>query len=221
MRGKQNRHRVFGACSIGLCLWLTVFLPGCSTDLSLNPETEAETSADAVSPNPESGRLLPESALKFIDLPVIKGKDGIAGSETYVEEEISAEDGGKIHLNYVVSGKDNIHVNSMLDIDPYAISQDITVSLSLPQDNLLAEVDLIFGPHNTQFATPAEFKLEANHLDLSCVGESDVVGFYYYREDLGLWELLDAEVSVNLENGHINARASIDHFSRYALAISR
>ena len=220
MRGARNRRFCTGV-PLCLCLWFTVFLAGCSTDLGVNPESGSSQSANAVSIHSDGGRVVPETALKFIELPKIKGKDNLYGGETYVEEDVTVKKGGKLHLNYAASGGENFHINSHLDVAPNSISSDITVSLSLPHDMVLTEVDIVFGAHGIDFSTPAEFKLEANNLDLSDIGDPEDVGFYYYHEDTGLWELLEAELVVNLGNGHINAKAFIDHFSRYALAVSR
>jgi hypothetical protein len=94
-----------------------------------------------------------------------------------VEDDVTVKKGGKLHLNYTVSGGESFHVNSHLDVAPNSISSDITVSLSLPQDNVLAEVDVVFGPHGTSFTIPAEFNIEANHLDLSDIENPESVGF--------------------------------------------
>ena len=220
MIGGKNSD-LFTSFLMCLCLGFAVFLSGCSTDLGVNPESASSRSAGSVNIHSDGGRVVPESALKFIELPKVKGRDNICGDETYVEEDITVEDGGKLHLNYIPSEGEKFHVNSHLDIAPNSISSDITVSLRLPHDMVLTEVDIVFGPHGTDFSTPAEFMLVANNLDLSGIGNPEDVGFYYYHEDTGLWELLEAELVVNLENGHINAKAFIDHFSRYALAVSR
>ena len=66
---------LFGPVLICLCFWLTVILSGCSSDLGFNPEIESASSANAVSTNPEGGRVVPKTALKFIDLPKTKGKN--------------------------------------------------------------------------------------------------------------------------------------------------
>ena len=52
------------------------------------------------------------------------------------------------------------------------------------------------------------------------MGNSDTLGFYYYNEDTDLWELQDAEIDVDYNEGRIRVEAELHHFSRYAVAFT-
>ena len=89
----------FTSVQICLCLWLIVMLFGCSSDVGFKPEPESSWSTNAEFTNTENGRVVPETALKFIDLPRMMGSNQVCEGEICVEDDVTVDKGGKIHLN--------------------------------------------------------------------------------------------------------------------------
>jgi hypothetical protein len=174
---------------------------------------------------------VPASALKFIDLPDGKGRDGLASGETCIEELIDS-DGGELKLTYsyspFVKEDDEVEIESELEIPEDAVTSEILISMCLGSEISATSIDLVFGPHGTNFEVPITLKYEAIGFDLSGIEED--IGFYYHNEETGLWEYIDAVITV--KNGKLHLEAKLEHFcwyglrylpfwARYALAISR
>ncbi|MFQ5674309.1 MAG: hypothetical protein ACE5G1_00305 [bacterium] len=104
-----------------------------------------------------------------------------------------------------------------LNILPNSIKEPTKISLSMDKKSF----DMQFGPHGTQFQTPALFNLIAVGLKLEKVN-TETLDLYYDNPQTGQWERMEtAIVRVSKERGALLIRnAQIPHFSRYAVAWS-
>jgi hypothetical protein len=140
-----------------------------------------------------------------------------------VSQWVTREDGGELVLVY--EGEDNnngqVEVKLTLTVLPETISEDAELRLSVDDQELIANVDITFGPHGITFSKPALLFIEAKRLDLSNV-DPDRIDFYYYSPDTGQWEKMErGELEVKPSEGYIEVKdAEIPHFSRYAMAHS-
>ena len=208
---------------------LMLFVFGCSTELGMNPRVETDSSVSVATSESNASRGVPESALRFIELPKDKGRNAVVDGGCSAEVVIPRETGVRFVLPCT---QGDVEVRTGLLVEPYSIvaplnqlaavdnSEDVTVSLNVSRDRLVTDVNLVFGPHGTIFDPPAKFIFKVTGLDFSSFDNSGELGFYYYREDTDLWELQEATVSVNEVEGKIIVRAELHHFSRYAVAFT-
>lgn len=126
--------------------------------------------------------------LQFVGLPDLSGT-------RHAEKYIVASEGGFVELN-----------GFRVDIPPGALSQNTTVTIDLPTDNVLAKrVIAEFGPHGTQFNTPVKlsFPLTGVLLPLAPIEVA--------RWENGAWTSLGG--SVNLLGMTLSGYTP--HFSTY------
>ena len=215
---RKIRISQYSLIAISILIVFSVFIFGCSTELGMNPEQETNPSASMAPAGAETGRGVPATALRFVELPKSgKGQAAIeCDNECYTEGTITHASGGVILLRCNVN---DVNIRAKLRVEPYAVDSDVTLSLSVPSENLISDVDIDFGPHGTVIFSPADFHLRVDGLDLSHE-DPNTVGFYYYNEERDLWELQDAMVDVDCTKGRIQVRAELYHFSRYAVAFA-
>lgn len=233
MRDQKKLDLKVGLPLVCVCIMLTALLSSCSKDLGFNPDADLEKPADVVSSVAEQDQGVPATALKFIELPDGKGRDALAGGETCVEKLINPDKGGKLELDYSysLSGKnrDEVKIKSELKVPQNAVTSAILMSMCLGSEVSATSIDLVFGPHGTNFEKPVNLTYVAKGLDFSGVEED--IGFYYHNEEKGLWEYIEADITI--DDGNLKVKAELNHFcwyglrwwypftARYALAISR
>lgn len=117
---------------------------------------------------------------------------------------------------------EGVNLKITLTVLPETISEDADLTLSVDDQQLVGNVDVVFTPHGITFSQPALLNIEARGLDLSGVDPSKI-DIYCDDTDAGVWEKMERnQVLVDPAAGHIQViDARIPHFSRYALARSR
>jgi len=131
------------------------------------------------------------------------------------EKQIQKSKGGDITLEDKGAERE---VKFKLKIPKNSIDFDKTVSMEYDDQNFEGFADLVFGPHGTQFSTPALLDLEVKGLDLNGV-DFDKIKIYYVNDN-GQWEEMVAKkIEVKVKEGKVKIeKAELPHFSRYALA---
>ncbi|HEX6369507.1 MAG TPA: hypothetical protein VF006_11285 [Longimicrobium sp.] len=126
--------------------------------------------------------------LKFISMPDLSGT-------RHAEKYIVASQGGFVELN-----------GFRVDIPAGALSQNTTITIDLPSDNVLGKRLIAeFGPHGTQFSTPVTLSFPLTGVLLSG-GPIEVA-----RWENGAWTSLGG--SVNLLGTVLSS--TTPHFSTY------
>ena len=106
-----------------------------------------------------------------------------------------------------------------LRVPANSIDNSKTITATFDDNDNIGEADLVFGPHGTQFSTPALLTMECLNFDLSGLNPDDIK-FYYLNEN-GQWEEHPChEIVISIEWGVIRVvDAQIPHFSRYAIGM--
>ena len=140
MMMKQSNRHFFSILAFSLLLGHTIFLFGCSTEFGFNPEVESETpSIVVVAPASETGRGVPASSLRFIELPRSKGREEVADGGCSAEVLVPRETGVRFVLPCIHG---DVEVRTGLLVEPYAIvapssptatdyPEEVTVSLNV------------------------------------------------------------------------------------------
>jgi hypothetical protein len=131
------------------------------------------------------------------------------------EEYIQKDKGGDIKLDDKTTIRE---VKFHLKIPKNSIDFGKLVSMEYDDQNFEGFADLVFGPHGTQFSSPALLDFEVKGLDLTGVNPEDVKLFYVNEN--GQWEEMVAKkIEVKVQDGKVKIDdAELPHFSRYALA---
>lgn len=141
-------------------------LAGCS-DVS-QPTFAAPEPASSVL----GGTIDLNGVLQFVGLPDLSGT-------RHAEKYIVASQGGFVELN-----------GFRVDIPAGALSQNTTVTIDLPTDNVLGKRLIAeFGPHGTQFNTPVTLRFPLTGVNLN--GGAIEVG----RWENGAWTSLGGSVN--------------------------
>ncbi|MBW3569596.1 MAG: hypothetical protein KY467_00695 [Gemmatimonadetes bacterium] len=152
--------------SLALAAAALVALAGCS-DLS-QPTLSAPGQASAVL----GGTIDLNGVLQFTAMPDLSGS-------RHAEKYIIASEGGFVELE-----------GFRVDIPAGALSQNTTVTIDLPTDNVLAKRLIAeFGPHGTQFNTPVTLSFPLTGVLLN--GDPIEVG----RWENGAWTSLGGSVN--------------------------
>ncbi len=133
---------------------------------------------------------------------------------------IKRKKGGTLHIEYC-AGKLKIDVK--LKIHRKSIQVDTEFLMSIDSDQFVANLDVVFGPHGTQFSKFADLDIKVEGLDLSGFDFDSNMDVYYDNEESGQWEKMETDrIKVDYKKGKIEVKkAKLPHFSRYALAWSR
>ena len=104
---------------------------------------------------------------------------------------------------------------------PKAIKKKLKLGLSLDDQVVTGNVDLLFSPHGTKFKKPAILNIEAKNLDMSEMN-LEAIAVYYDNPKTGKWKKMKSkEIIIKPEDGYIKIiDAELPHFSRYAVAYS-
>jgi hypothetical protein len=157
-------------------------LAGCS-DVSQPTLAAPEQSASVL-----GGTIDLNGVLQFVGLPDLSGT-------RHAEKYIVASQGGFVELN-----------GFRVDIPPGALSQNTTITIDLPTDNVLGKRLIAeFGPHGTQFNTPVTLRFPLTGVLLT--GSNIEVA----RWENGAWTSLGG--SVNLLGTVLSS--TTPHFSTY------
>jgi len=147
---------------------------------------------------------------EFIKLaPINRSLSKIVTSSAF----ITAKDGGTLTLSYTTSTSS---LNLNIDFPPGAVSQDITVSVSL--DDTMKTIRVTFSPSPTYFLKPAQLDVYATGLDFSGLPSNAQLNFYYYNEGTGTWEQMPTKLlSENIQQSWLKCvDGQVPHFSIYA-----
>ena len=186
---------------------LGLFLNGCQQDSTVSGPVEDVTvdRATAVAASGKTIRFLGfgENVNQQFDKSTTKTK------------YIPKGQGGEFSLSQENNG---LHVEFKLKVFPQTIDFTKTISMTFDDQNYEGFTDLVFGPHGTQFSSPAHLNMQAEGLDLSDVDPNNVT--LYYVNDNGVWEEMVVEsILIDVDDGKVKIKnAQIPHFSRYALA---
>jgi hypothetical protein len=157
-------------------------LAGCS-DVSQPTLAAPEQPASVL-----GGTIDLNGVLQFVGLPDLSGT-------RHAEKYIVASQGGFVELN-----------GFRVDIPPGALSQNTTITIDLPTDNVLGKRLIAeFGPHGTQFNTPVTLRFPLTGVLLT--GSNIEVA----RWENGAWTSLGG--SVNLLGTVLSS--TTPHFSTY------
>jgi len=154
--------------------------------------------------------------IKFIPL-VDSGSNSLA-KVTTAQKWISRSSGGTLHLHHIAySGSPRPEVVVDLRVPAWAVDYSKNIWVTFDDADNVGEADLVFGPHGTQFSSPALLTMECKNLNLSGINPNDIK-FYYVNEN-GQWvEQPSHEIFVDVNSGLIRVvGAQIPHFSRYAI----
>jgi hypothetical protein len=128
---------------------------------------------------------------------------------------ISKSNGGTLHMHYTAtSGYPRPEVVVDLKVPAWSIDYSKTISVTFDD---AAGAELVFGPHGTQYGTPALLTVECKNFNLSGI-DPNSLKFYYVNES-GQWiEHPVHEIFVDVNAGVLRVvDAQIPHFSRYAI----
>ncbi len=111
-------------------------------------------------------------------------------------------------------------VSASLRVLAGAVTEDAELTMTMDDEVVLANLEVVFGPHGTQFDPPAILNIEASGLDLFDVDPASI-NVYYDNPETGQWEVMPSDsVIVHQNEGYVRViRARLPHFSRYALAV--
>jgi hypothetical protein len=195
-----------------ICSLAFIFLSCTENPLTSVPEKTAQSQSS-------------EKAFTFIPLP--KAATGLKkGGILYDSELISASKGGKLQIDYAYQGTtDKITVSITLTVPKYALPYDQVLTMTLDEETLTGSIDVnvVFGPHGTNFLTPALLDIDTKGLDLSSLPPDADVQLYYFNPDSGNYELMGAKKETcNFKKGEIKCKGGrLPHFSRYAFGYVR
>ena len=174
----SNPFTKFGLVAV----FILALMAGCS-ESPLSPDNEAQSS------------LLTRS-------PEAKAIAGLASSSMFVEEVISATEGGRIELLDVI-----------LEIPAGAVPNDTVFSINIPDVNVFYNE---FGTHGLVFDVPVKVTMSYRDAQLDGVDEASI-RIAWLNEATGEFE--DIACTVDHENKLI--MAELDHFSAYGLISDR
>ncbi|MBC8186199.1 hypothetical protein H8E88_34380 [candidate division KSB1 bacterium] len=136
-----------------------------------------------------------------------------------VSKFISEDEGGILHLQYKIETETgDVHVNMKLKVHKNSLPDDAEICMSIDDEQFLGDLDIVFGPHGTDFTEPADLDISVDGLDLSGEDASSI-DIYYYDEANDDWIPMNSQsVKVDADKGKIKVQqAELPHFSRYAL----
>lgn len=130
----------------------------------------------------------------------------------FARKFIKEKKGGKVEVGDKNSGK------SKLDFDKHSLPYDVTIDFEwAPATSVTGMLNnMEFGPHGLQFNVPVECELSYEMADLTGIPE-DSLRIFYYNDSTSMWELIGGTVDKDKKL----VKVLLNHFSRYAVAISR
>ena len=128
-----------------------------------------------------------------------------------VEKWVNKQNGGQVILR-------SVDVDYRLDILPNTLDESKFISMTYDDLNNAGYFDVVFGPHGTQFSSPALLDIRMKNLDLTGINPN-LINLYYVNDN-GQWEkMVVGSIEVDIAQGYLIVYdAQIPHFSRYAVA---
>lgn len=179
---------------------IAILLNGCSNDNPVTVSTDQESNSKNI---------------KFLTL--IEQNAEALQKVTTAQKWINKSSGGTLHMHHIADyGWPRPEVIVDLVVPAGAIDYSKPISMTFDDYNCTS---IVFGPHGTQFSTPAVLNVEAKYFDLT--GFDPNVLKFYYVNDNGVWEEYPYyEITVDASTGTIKITgAVIPHFSRYAIGM--
>lgn len=182
----------------------------------------------AVSFNNCSGNLSPVSPDQEVKVKEQKGIKFLSFGKApnslkkivSVSRYIKRHRGGLLYLDYAFENADNeeVEVEIGLKIQRYSIEESNRFTMGIDDEYFLADLDVTFGPHGTQFSIPALLNISIDGIDLTGV-DPNATHLYYDNQDTGEWELMECDsIIINIEEGELDViNGKLPHFSRYAI----
>ena len=135
-----------------------------------------------------------------------------------VTKYIDEDGGGVLKIKYKIDTETGeVRVKIKLRIRRESITDDAEISMTVDDQQFLADFDILFGPGGLNFERPALLNVDIDDIDLTGVDPATI--YVYYEKSQNVWEKMDCKkVTVDVENGKITVkRGELPHFSRYAL----
>ena len=206
---------------------------GCGTDLSQSPIAPQALTLDQQGAIPAS-QFEPVSFRQDASPSQVRAARRVKGKKKYdepkpreVSELIHADQGGQLLLDWEIKNSKGVtgsKVKAEVKVFSGALDNDTEVSIGLTNPTYrIANVELEFGAHGTQFHIPAEVSLDMEGLDLSNFDPS-TLNFYWYDPDTDAYDPVpgdDDHFEYDLEQGKIKGIWYFPHFSRYSLGGGR
>jgi hypothetical protein len=159
-------------------------------------------------------RLVSDEELKFISIGQMQSS-ALGESQLSAVEDARPEETTFLKVWYKDESKE---VSSTLFIPKRGVLDHSRIRLSLRRQNLVSEIEQIFGSDGMEFQIPARLGIIAYGLDLERV-DPNRVGFYRYIEEQEGWEQLETlHLYVNVESGTVIAYCLVNCPFRYTLA---
>ena len=116
---------------------------------------------------------------------------------------------------------DKVRISILFKVPPKSVSEDCDITMSLDANKLLTEInviDLMFAPSGITFSKYATVSVQGKGLNFAVLPANAKPKFYYWNEDLGVWEEVAFKKSlINVDLGMIDLLdGEVPHFSRYA-----
>ena len=205
---KLNKTKKFYRMLVSfIALTGMLILTGCHTEYLSAPELDAQSQQNYITTTSAEGKEI--RLFSF-------GKTGgdRFNKTTATQQWINKNTGGSMSMRH--SGNE-IQASFYLKVAAGAIDYSKTISMAFDDLNNQGFTDVVFGPHGTQFSSPALLSIKAAGLDLSGVDPNNV--HLYYINDDGQWEeMICGSIYVDVARGYaVVMDAQLNHFSRYAL----
>jgi hypothetical protein len=168
---------------------------------------------------PESaGKVAPQLLLMPIDAEVQKGLATLPSAET----QILQAQGGDLVLSFSTLGRTKkdtlLAFYAGLKFEPWSVNNSFTASVTADPTYLSSTVAMTFGPHGTDFITPASLVVRVKGIDLSWIPAGTVLHLYY--DNNGTWEMMAGDVTYDTNTKVLQClNGKLPHFSRYAFGI--
>lgn len=196
-------------------LFVLVFMTGCQQNDTINGPSDNATTTKIEKPNWQ--KAAERQGLSFLQLPA--NADKSLSKYLSCTKYATVKNGATLKLQY--RGYSFWGVTSAdvsLQVLPYSVSKDQSLTMGFDAEYMMTDVDLTFGPHGTIFQKPALLNVSAYGLDLSAYprGQRDAY-LWYYNEISDKWEQMDADmVYINSDLGILYCKnGQLPHFSRY------
>ena len=199
----MKRFKFIKQITFALLAAFSLTFTGCEQD---SPLTASDESNNLIRPTAVAAN---GKTIQFLSVGE-QGSNSL-NKTTTGQKYVNKSQGGNISV--AASG-----VSFYLRIPQNSIDISKTVTMTYDDQNFQGFTDLVFGPHGTQFSSPALLDAKITGLNLKGVNPDKVK--FYYVNDNGQWEeMVVQSIAVYPAYGAVKiAGAELPHFSRYAVA---
>lgn len=210
----MKQLNVFSRSIFTLVFSLAFFLMFFSCENS-DPMSANNSTAEITANASQTGQTVDGKTLNFISLGTMDNQG--LNKSVATEKFIVKSKGGSMAMEYQ-STNGKVQAAFYLSVPKNAIDYSKWISMTFDDQNNAGITDIVFGPHGTQYSSPALLSLKAVGLDLSGVDPNNVK--LYYVNENGLWDVMVCDkIIVDPSAGFVYvSNAQLPHFSRYALA---